>query len=377
MIEAAAHRAVTISASIGTPSAASAAHRSALASNASTGRAGAAQCRGVLPARNPAATRRWPCGASIGECRPQFEQRHVRPAARRIALRRQSQRRDRRRPQLVQVGGDRIAQPQRIRRGAEQRRIGGGHEAERDALGQALRRQRAPRQFARAAAAASASAAAPARRAATTPAAPRRGRAGAALPRSGRIPARSRRSLAAAFAATAGSRSGAWSSTTGAAMSLRQDGTATVTFSASRCRTREAEALQRCHRLIRRNIRPAERGDAREPQRGVALPGRRRAGLGDRARLAAAQFEDHRGGGFDRIRHQRRIDAALEALARVGDDLVPPSGQRDAHRIEQRAFDEHGAWWIRRSRSPRRRSRRPSTARRRRRQSRNPPASTV
>ena len=34
------------------------------------------------------------------------------------------------------------------------------------------------------------------------------------------------------------------------------------------------------------------------------------------------------------------IDAALEALAGVGDDLVAAAGQRDADRIEQRALDE-------------------------------------
>ena len=111
--------------------------------------------------------------------------------------------------------------------------------------------------------------------------------------------------------------------------------------------------------------------------RGVALPGRFGAGRGDRAGFAAAQFQDHRGRGLDRVGHQRGIEAALEPLAGVGDDLVPPAGQRDADRVEQRAFDEDRRWWFRRSRSPRRRSRRPSTARRRRRRSRSPRRSTT
>ena len=126
-------------------------------------------------------------------------------------------------------------------------------------------------------------------------------------------------------------------------MSLRQDGTATVTRVGVALPHREAQPFQRRHRLIRRNVGAAEPGDA---ARSACVASRCQAGSAPAAvtvaRLAAAQFQDHRGGRLDRIRHQRGIDAALEPLARVGDDLVPPAGQRDADRIEQRAFDEHG-----------------------------------
>ena len=106
---------------------------------------------------------------------------------------------------------------------------------------------------------------------------------------------------------------------------------------------REAEALQRLHCLIRaeyptRRTRPCARTAA---WRRVARPVARRprstspGSPPHSSRIIARRR-------FHRIRHQRRIDAALEALARVGDHLVPPPGQRHTHRIEQRAFDEHG-----------------------------------
>ena len=43
------------------------------------------------------------------------------------------------------------------------------------------------------------------------------------------------------------------------------------------------------------------------------------------------------------VRHQSGVEASFEALPRVGNDLMPPPGQRDAHRVEQGTFDEHGA----------------------------------
>ena len=74
----------------------------------------ASQLRGVVPARKPAAIQRWPSAASVRERRADLEQRHVRVTARRVALGGERQCRDRRRPQLVQVRGDRIGQAQRL-----------------------------------------------------------------------------------------------------------------------------------------------------------------------------------------------------------------------------------------------------------------------
>ena len=104
---------------------------------------------------------------------------------------------------------------------------------------------------------------------------------------------------------------------------------------------REAETLQRRDRFIRWNVGAAEPGDALEPQRRGALPCGWRAGFGDLARFAAAQFQDHRGGGLHRVGHQRGVDAALEALARVRDDVVATTSQRDADGIKHRALDKH------------------------------------
>ena len=103
----------------------------------------------------------------------------------------------------------------------------------------------------------------------------------------------------------------------------------------------KAQAFERSDRLIGRNIRPAEASDPIEPHGCIAPPGRFAAGLGDGAGLTAAQFHDQRGGGLDRIGHQRGIQATLKPLARIGNDLMATAGASDADGVEQRAFDEH------------------------------------
>ena len=103
----------------------------------------------------------------------------------------------------------------------------------------------------------------------------------------------------------------------------------------------------RSKRRVASRCQAGSRAGARPPR-----PARRRRVRGS-SRVAASTASGISAG----------IDAALEPLARVGDDLMAAAGQRDADRIEQRALDEDARWWPRRSRSPRRRSRRPSTAR--------------
>ena len=259
-----------------------------------------------------------------------------------MRLRGERQRGDRRRAQLVEIGGDRIGQPQRLRRVAEQRRLGLRHEAEGDALGQALRGQRAAGQLGADLLRRQRRRAAPATRAAATPAAPHRGRAGAAPPRPGRTPARSSAQPSAALAAIAGS----------SVSRLIQHDRCGDVVAPGRHRDGDARGVAAAAPRSRgvRSDATASSGGMSEPPR-PAMRSKRsvavrcqagwRAGLGDRARLAAAQFQDHRGGGLHRVGHQRGIDAALEALARVGDDLVAAAGERDADRIEQRALDEH------------------------------------
>ena len=125
-------------------------------------------------------------------------------------------------------------------------------------------------------------------------------------------------------------------------MSLRQDGTATVTRSAVALLHGEAEPGQR-------RRRPRRAGRRRRPGspagRSAALALRCQAGSApaDTTSLASPPHSSwiSRVAASIAARQQRRVDAALEALAGVGDDAVPPPGQRHAHRVEQRAFDEH------------------------------------
>ena len=103
--------------------------------------------RGVAPERRPAAIQRWFSGGIDRELRADLEQRHIRIAARGVALRGERQRGNRRRAKLVEVGGDRVGQTQRLRRIAEQGGLALRHEAEGDALGETLRGECTPGQF--------------------------------------------------------------------------------------------------------------------------------------------------------------------------------------------------------------------------------------
>ena len=190
-----------------------------------------------------------------------------------------------------------------------------------------------------------------------------RGRGGAAPPPPGRIPARPRRSPRPRRARGRGRQARALVQRRPrrrdvVAPGRHGDGHAAPRRAPAR---RSRAARSDAHRLIRRHVGAAKPGDALEAQRRVALPGGLGAGRDHLARLAAAAARSIIArGGLQRRRHQRRVDAALEALPRIGADVVAPAGQRDAHRIEQRAFDEDARWWPRRSRNARRRSRRPA-----------------
>src|SRR4029079_19079361 len=65
------------------------------------------------------------------------------------------------------------------------------------------------------------------------------------------------------------------------------------------------------------------------------------SGDDDLGRLAAAKFEDQPRGDFEPRADKGRIDAALETVARIADDLQPAPGRGGADRVEQRSLDEH------------------------------------
>ena len=57
--------------------------------------------------------------------------------------------------------------------------------------------------------------------------------------------------------------------------------------------------------------------------------------------LAAAEIEDHARGELGAGGREGRIDAALEAVARIGADAELAAGRRGAHRIEKGDLEEH------------------------------------
>ena len=67
----------------------------------------------------------------------------------------------------------------------------------------------------------------------------------------------------------------------------------------------------------------------------------RLAGDGDLRRRAAAKLHHHLGGELQPRHHEVRIDAALEAVARVGVDAELAPGLRDVERLPQRRLDQH------------------------------------
>ena len=56
---------------------------------------------------------------------------------------------------------------------------------------------------------------------------------------------------------------------------------------------------------------------------------------------ATAEFQHQFGGALQARDHVFRIDAAFEAITRIGDDAERAAGAGDVHRIPQRRFDQH------------------------------------
>ncbi len=103
----------------------------------------------------------------------------------------------------------------------------------------------------------------------------------------------------------------------------------------------EAELFERGHGFRRRELGARELLNPRriETDRGPAIG--LAAGNDGVAGLAAAEFEDHLRGELEAQHLRFGIDAALEAVARVGVDAGLAAGRGGAQRIEKGAFDEN------------------------------------
>src|SRR5882724_532966 len=91
----------------------------------------------------------------------------------------------------------------------------------------------------------------------------------------------------------------------------------------------------------RRDVQPAKAGETLRLKQIFAMPIRHGAGDHDFRRLAAAQFEDQPGGDFETRSDKGQIEAALETVTRIADDVEPTPGGSGADRIEQGRLDEH------------------------------------
>ena len=223
-----------------------------------------------------------------------LEQQQVGEAARGVARRGRQQRRQQRRAQRIEIGGDGIGQLARIIAAAEQRGLVARDEAEADALVEAARGNGAARGAA----------------------------CGAALCDStGAATAWSRRS------ATDGTSDRPWMRTTsstrsaGPSTSWRQVGG--VTCSVAMVFDHKAQALQDLDdaRARHARCRPAF-PPARDRRRWACAAAAGAPAITTSDGLAAAPVQDQLGREFEARQHELRIDAALEAVARVGDDAV-------------------------------------------------------
>ena len=102
----------------------------------------------------------------------------------------------------------------------------------------------------------------------------------------------------------------------------------------------KAEAFEDGDGIVIWHVRAGQAGEALEAHTGLPPPGGFPAGGHGLGRFAAADRHDHLGRRIERGREQAGIHAAFETRARIAVQLLAPAGQRHAHRVEQRAFDE-------------------------------------
>ena len=139
-----------------------------------------------------------------------------------------------------------------------------------------------------------------------------------------------------------------------ASTSGRQLGTVTEASPSLRCAFTMKPRARGC-----RVTRP--RRDRCRPRRftseiGNSILTRLRAFAGEHhlAGVAAAQLQHQLRRQLEARQHEGRIDAALEAIAGVGDDAELAAGLGGVDRIPERRLDEHVGGRLRRSRRPRR-----------------------
>ena len=123
-------------------------------------------------------------------------------------------------------------------------------------------------------------------------------------------------------------------------MSGRHDGAATFTR-LSWPATKKPSLVEHAAHLGQARSRPASRFTSLS---GKSIDLLRRFGLagdGDLGRRAAAEVEHHLRRELEARQHEVRIDAALEAIARVGVDAELAAGLRDVDRLPQRRLDQH------------------------------------
>ena len=128
-----------------------------------------------------------------------------------------------------------------------------------------------------------------------------------------------------------------------------------VTCKMSPCSSTVKPSRDRMRMISPLSIWMPPRLSTRPGSKSICLCGRRQFARDHHfGRLAAAPFQDQPGAKLQPRQHEFRIDAALEAIARVGNDAQLAPGARHAHRIEPGGFDEDIAWSPANSRSPRR-----------------------
>ena len=106
-------------------------------------------------------------------------------------------------------------------------------------------------------------------------------------------------------------------------------------------RNAEAERAQMAFHDLRLQGDPGQPLELIEPEGERPWRRRQRSGHDRRAGLAAAQLEDQPGGIFHARQDHGRVDAALEAGARVALDAKPASARRGALGIEQGDLEHH------------------------------------
>ena len=124
-------------------------------------------------------------------------------------------------------------------------------------------------------------------------------------------------------------------------MSGRHDGTRDL-HACCPARRRRSRACSSTRRIsVERQVEAGEALHLAEREVDDRLRRLGLAGDDDLGRRAAAELDHHLRREFEPRQHEGRIDAALEAIARVGVDAELAAGLRDVERLPQRRLDQH------------------------------------